>query len=150
MKSNIKKTLVATFILTILLLPTVSAIQTTDSESENVYLAITSWRNKVMVSVANFGNESVNYTFMMTYGFVRPLLLRFLPPRFIYINGTLEANSTIQNTYRVRFSYSPLLAVLIVDNTSLIGIGYVRGRHVRFRSMIVEEGSLFSPFVEVE
>jgi hypothetical protein len=150
MKSTVKKTLGVTFILTILLLPTVNALQTTDSESEDVLFAVSSWRNKVMVSIANYGNESVNYTFVMSYGFARPLLLRLLPPRFIYDNGTLGPNSTIQKTYRVRFSYSPLFAILTVDNTSLIGIGYVHGRRARFRSMIVQEGSPFAPFVEVE
>lgn len=143
MKSNIKKTLGVMFLLTILLLPTVSALQTMNSESENILFAISSWKNKVMITIINSGNESVNYTFMMSYGFSRPIILRLLPPRFIYENGTLGPNSTIQNTYKIRFSYSPLFAILVVDNTSLIGVGFVHGRRVRFKSMIVGEGSPF-------
>ena len=147
MKSTIKKTLGVTFILAILLLPTVNALQTADSESEYVFFAISSWKNKVVISIANYGNESesVNYTFVMSYGFLRPLLLRRLAPRFIFDNGTLGPNSTIQKGYRVRFSYSPLIAILTVDNTSLVGIGFVHGRRVGFRSIIVEEGSPFVP-----
>jgi hypothetical protein len=150
MKANIRKIIGASFILTILLVPTVSAVQQASTNYEGVFFAIYSHRGKIGMSIANYGNESVNYTLMVVYGFFRSMLFKRLSPRVILENGTVAPDSSVEKLYKVRFSFSPIVAALQIDNKSLIYVGFVFGKRVRFKTMIVMENlSWFYP-VKIE
>jgi len=148
MKTNTRKIIGIAFILTILLVPIASAIQKSSTDSENVIFTIYSHRGRIGMSIANFGNETVNYTFIVVYGFLRPLLIKRLLPTFIFENGTVSSNSSIDKTYRVRFSFSPIVAMLEVDNRAIICVGYVLGRRAIFKTVAVMDKSFIPAIIK--
>ena len=141
MKSNMKRITSAAFILTILLVPTVGAIQKTNTDTEDVVFSIHSNRGRIYMGIINYGNESVNYTFLVVYGFLRPAILKRLSPKIIFENDTVPANSSVDKMYRVRFSFSPIIVMLEVDNRTIICVGYVLGRRAMFKMVAVMDKS---------
>ncbi|MCX6667125.1 MAG: hypothetical protein NTV74_02645 [Euryarchaeota archaeon] len=142
MKLNLRKIIFPAFVLTILLIPTVSASasQNANINNDGVFYAIYANAGKITLSIANYRNESLNYSFIVVYGSLRISLITGRSPRVIIENGTIATNSSFEKTYRVRFSFSPIAAVLQVDNTSLICTGYVFGKRVIFRATAVIDG----------
>lgn len=142
MKLNPRKIIFPAFVLTILLIPTVSASASQNANINNdaVFYAIYANAGKITLSIANYRNESLNYSFVVVYGTFRILLLKNRSPTIIINNGTLSSNSSLEKTYRVKLSFSPIAAILQIDNRSLICVGYVFGKRVIFRTTAMMEG----------
>jgi len=94
-------------------------------------------RGKILLAITNYGNESLNYSFFVVYRMFRGIMLKNKLPSTISENGTVNANSTLEKTYDVKFSFSPIVAVLTVGNNSLVCTGFVFGKRVIFRAMAV-------------
>ena len=142
MKLNLRKIIFPAFVLTIILLATTVSVSATQNvnHDDGVFYAIYANAGKITLSIANYRNESLNYSFVVVYGTFRILLLKNRSPTIIINNGTLSSNSSFEKTYRVKLSFSPIAAVLQVDNTSLICTGYVFGKRVIFRTTAVMDG----------
>jgi len=138
MKLNLGKIIFPAFVLAILLVPTVSVSATQNvNHDDGVFYAIYANAGKITLSIANYRNESLNYSFIVVYGSLRISLITGRSPRVIIENGTIATNSSFEKTYRVRFSFFPIAAVLQVDNRSLICTGFVFGKRVIFRTTAV-------------
>jgi len=142
MKLNLRKIIFPAFVLTIILLAATVSVSATQNvnHDDGVFYAIYTNAGKITLSIANYRNESLNYSFVVVYGTFRILLLKNRSPTIIINNGTLSPNSSFEKTYRVKLSFSPIVAVLQVDNTSLICTGHVFGKRVIFRTTAVVDG----------
>jgi len=142
MKLNLRKIIFPAFVLTILLLvPTVGVSATQNvNHDDGVFYAIYANAGKITLSIANYRNESLNYSFLVVYGGLGSLLTKGRLLRVIIENGTIATNSSFIKTYRVKLSFAPIIALLQVDNTSLMCTGFVFGKRVIFRTTAVMDG----------
>jgi hypothetical protein len=138
MKINSRKMIFPAVVLAILFASTVSVGATENANVKSFNgLAIGAQSGQIIMSIANGRNVSVNYTFSVEYGYMRILLRGKSSKTVLLENGTVSANSTLEKTYRVRFSFSPIVATLQVENRTLICVGFVFGIRVIFKATSV-------------
>ncbi len=129
-----KKILGAALIFIVIVIPSTSAIQSLSNEHEDVIFALNSRAGKLTLGAFNYGNESVNYSLIIIYGNLRILLLKDVSPTMVFENGTIAPNGSFERTYRLRFSFSPIVALLQFDDQSLVRVGRIFGRRAIFRT----------------
>ena len=118
-------------ILILLASSTVSAVQKSDDEYPPNAIVMYSGRGSIYYQIGNYGNESLNYTFGVA--FIKPIyliknqtqLLDKILPGVIYENGTVPANSTVENEFKVRRRFCPVVVVLETENNLIMGLGFV-------------------------
>jgi len=142
-----KKIIFPVVVLAILLVPTISvgATQNANTNKDGVYYGIYARAGKIILVIDNYRNESLNYSFFVAYSIFRGIIgiiLKNRLPTIISENGTINASSALEKTYGVRFSFSPIIAQLKLDNTTvLVCIGFVFGKRVIFRTTVGRSGT---------